>query len=678
MPTRLPPERCLDQAVRLMKLQSISAQNFRCFGTPKTVVNLESVVTAFVGANGAGKTALLHALSRLFGITAGQRTIRRGDFHLGPDETGLTSGKHLSLEAVFSFPELDGSTTDSATDSVPEFFLQMVASGPGMPLNARMILRATWIEDGTPDGTIEEDIRWITTLGEDYVWEDCPKVQPVERGSIQLIYLPATRDASTPVTSLLKGRLWQAAKWSDKFKKTATKSTELIQKRFEREAPAEFVMERLASRWKQVYEGDTDTTPVLRLVESQFEEFVRTAKIAFHPDEAGQERDLADLSDGQRSLFHISLTAATLEVERDTFALPPTDSSFEHEKVRRAHLTILAIEEPENSLSPFFLSRILGQSREIGELASAQVILTSHSAAILGRIDPTEVRYFRLERKNREAYVTRIHLPVDDLEASTYVRLAVRAYPELYFARFVILGEGESERLVIPEVAHAVGIDLDPSFVPIVPLGGRYIRHFWRLLNDLKIPHVTLLDLDLGRIHGGATLLRSVIQSLKEFGNDLNKNPCVEFGLIDPADIDALDDPSLLNEDNIWLQALRFEGIFFSHPIDIDFSMLTAFPLAYQRPHLGGHGPHGDGDNIAAKKRVTLKTGGNPSLFDKSYDDIFKWYPYLFLSRSKPETHLAALGRIKKDDLVTHAPTVIKDLVHHVKKSLGLTDACSA
>jgi hypothetical protein len=117
------------------------------------------------------------------------------------------------------------------------------------------------------------------------------------------------------------------------------------------------VLERLSNRWSQVYEADTDTKPILRLVENRFEELVQKAKFTFYPDEAGQERELENLSDGQRSLFHLALIAATLEVERDIFDTAYHESDFDHEKVRRAYLTILAIEEPENSLSPFFLSR---------------------------------------------------------------------------------------------------------------------------------------------------------------------------------------------------------------------------------------------------------------------------------------------------------------------------------
>lgn len=659
-----------------MKIEKVSMTNFRCFGPRGTKIKLESRITAFVGGNGSGKTAVFQALSRLFGVTPAQRTIRRQDFHLPADRQELPSGATLFIEVIFAFPELEGLDEDDAADAVPEFFNQMAASDPGAPLKARMRLQATWTDDGTPEGSIEEDLRWITTLNNDFEWDDCNRVQGVERGSIQFIYVPAARDAVGQVTALLKGRLWHAAKWSDRFQGETATSAQAIQRQFEREEPALFVSERLARRWKQVREAGTDTMPVLRLVESRFEELVRKAEFAFFPDEVGQERALADLSDGQRSLFHIALTAATLEVEKDVFAQPADESSFDQEKLRRTSLTFLAIEEPENSLSPFFLSRIVAQVREIGSLSSAQVALSSHSPAILSRIEPEEVRYFRLNPEVRRAYVRRLTLPEDNEDASQYVRLAIRAYPELYFARFVVLGEGDSERLVIPRIAEAMGIQLDLSFVPIVPLGGRYVSYFWKLLNDLRIPHVTLLDLDLGRTHGGATLIADVVSKLEEIDNDLSDNALVDDGTIDPDEVDNIEDSDLLDdgEDNDWLKALREEGIFFSFPLDIDFAMLSAFPDAYQHPNPGGRGPRGGTNAIRDKKAVTLKTGGDSELYNDDYDDEFKWYPYLFLDRSKPETHIAALARIEDDDLAENAPPELIALIEHVREALGLEE----
>lgn len=91
----------------------------------------------------------------------------------------------------------------------------------------------------------------------------------------------------------------------------------------------------------------------------------------------------------------------------------------------------------------------------------------------------------------------------------------MQAFPEIYFSRLVVLGEGDSEEIVLPRLLAAEGLMVDEAAVCIAPLGGRHVNHFWRLLSGLKIPYVTLLDLDVAR-HGGGwggstTLQRSSI-----------------------------------------------------------------------------------------------------------------------------------------------------------------------
>lgn len=644
-----------------MKIELLRIQNFRCFGPSWTTITIDRCVTAFVGGNGSGKTACFLALSRLFGVIQSQRTVRRRDFHVPKENNELESGASLVIDVIFGFPELEGMDEDVFEDSVPEFFLQMAASGPSAPLKARMQLRATWIDNGTLDGNVDEDVRWIKTLDDEFEWEECARVQSLQRGSIQFIYVPPSRDAVSQVTNLLKGRLWKAARWSKDFRERSAQGAEEIQRLFEKEEPAEFIMERLSARWSQLNEADTDTTPALRLVDSRLEELVRRAEFFFSPDEEGHDRELVDLSDGQRSLFHIALTAATLEIEKSVYEQLADESFFDHEKLRRTYLTFLSIEEPENSLSPFFLSRIVSQAREIGELPTAQVMLSSHSPAILSRIEPEEVRYFRLDRNFRQSSVSSLTLPEPDSEASRYVRLAVKAYPELYFARFVVLGEGDTERLVIQRLASAMGLPLDPSFVPVVPLAGRFAGHFWKLLKALNIPHATLLDLDLGRQHGGVKTLKKAVEALEGHGVDIS---------IDPKAIDDLKNEELFDEKHDWFDALSEENVFFSHPLDLDFAMLLAFSDAYCIPHLGGRGPRMDVKAITEKKLVSLKTGGEPSLYGKHYDNAFGWYPYLFLSRSKPETHITALSRIDDQVFAEKAPEALKDLISIISKEI--------
>lgn len=650
-----------------MKIEQISIRNFRCFGQEKTTFSFQDDATVFIGSNGAGKTAAIQALSRLFGVTNNQRRVRASDFHIAHGNSELTNECSLSIDVILAFPEHD---QPEGADSIPEFFRQMAVDAPGAALRARIILKAKWIDDGTPLGSVEEDLRWVPSLTDDFDWEkECKRVQASERSRVQLIYIPANRNINEQVTNLLKSRFWQAAKWSANFRTNVELFSRNVQRSYADEAPANLLLDKLSSRWHQVHDADTDTEPRLKLIDSRFERIIQNAGFTFYPNESGQERDLVDLSDGQKSLFHIALTAATLEAELAAIAMDYDESPFDHDKMRRVYLTLLAIEEPENSLSPFFLSRIMEQALEIGNLSAAQVLISSHSASIVSRLDPDHIRYFRFDRKTRTSSVQKILLPTDDEEASKFIRLAVKAYPEIYFARCVVLVEGASEQIIIPRIAEAMGFPLDPSFVPVVPLGGRYCVHFWKLLKDLKIPFVTLLDLDVGREHGGAKLIRNIADRIDEMGVDWNKNPVVENRLLDPSDIDTLKDKDIWFdfEENDWLNVFEAEGVYFSDPLDIDFSMLGAFPSVYKIPNEGGTGPRAKPPAILRAKLSTLKKGGNAHLYENDYDNNFIWYPYLFLNnKSKPETHIKALSKLSKDKLASDSPRELRALVSRV------------
>ncbi len=66
----------------------------------------------------------------------------------------------------------------------------------------------------------------------------------------------------------------------------------------------------------------------------------------------------------------------------------------------------------------------------------------------------------------------------------------------------------------MPRLAEALDLLIDPAFVAIVPLGGRHVQYFWKLLTHLGIPHATLLDLDLGRDGGGFGRVKIGIETL--------------------------------------------------------------------------------------------------------------------------------------------------------------------
>lgn len=68
--------------------------------------------------------------------------------------------------------------------------------------------------------------------------------------------------------------------------------------------------------------------------------------VLLHPDESGRDRSIEELSDGQSSLFHIAMTSATLDVERE-IRLNSRGSAFLYDDLPLPSLTLLALEEPE-------------------------------------------------------------------------------------------------------------------------------------------------------------------------------------------------------------------------------------------------------------------------------------------------------------------------------------------
>ena len=79
-----------------MFIERLTLTNFRCFGA-ETNIDLTPGLTTFIGANGSGKTAVMQALQRLFGITGDQRHIRRQDFYVPADEAVAPLQRHFSL-----------------------------------------------------------------------------------------------------------------------------------------------------------------------------------------------------------------------------------------------------------------------------------------------------------------------------------------------------------------------------------------------------------------------------------------------------------------------------------------------------------------------------------------------------------------------------------------------------
>src|SRR5580704_16507163 len=146
-----------------MRIESVTISGFRSFGAEPVTVALVGDVTAVIGPNASGKTALLQAIAKLFGVTRAQRTIDRGDFHLPPgvDPSDLTPCE-LHIDVLIALPELaKGSAT---AETVAPTFCHIRIDRPGASPVCRMRLEARWDDDGTAEGEVSQDLYWIDTL----------------------------------------------------------------------------------------------------------------------------------------------------------------------------------------------------------------------------------------------------------------------------------------------------------------------------------------------------------------------------------------------------------------------------------------------------------------------------------------------------------------------------------
>lgn len=641
-----------------MQLERLIISGFQSFGFEPTTLEFSSR-TFLLGANGSGKTAVLHALARLFGYSPEIRRVRETDFHraTSPADVAADSTATLSLEAHFSYEELEDDE-DVYPSVAPGFRHMSLVDPDGVP-ELRVRLTAT-IDD---EGEIEEQISYITSLGKEGEATAFAQMSRFDRSLFQVHYLPARRDPSDHVrhtaTSLI-GRILRSASWSSELDDIKRISDELSGVLADH-AAVKGLDSQLAEQWGAVHSGGFFTDPEVAFNVADLDGLLRHLTIDFKPAHAGDSANFDQLSDGQQSLLYISLVLAAQSLGRKALAGKLPD--FDLLKLRPPVFVMIAVEEPENSLSPHHMGRVLAQLTSFAEQDDAQVVLATHSPALLRRVPPTQVRHLRLD-ECRCTCIAAIALPKGDAEAAKFVREAVKAYPELYFARLVVLGEGDSEEVVLPRLFAAHAVLPDHVSISVVPLGGRHVNHFWRLLEGLGIPYVTLLDLDVGRYGGGWGRIRYALSQYEQLRGNLDAAAQEIL-----SELPKWNDRRRPDEDELGERAIAWlEGaaVFFSTPLDLDYQMLQAYPTAYELEDDEAATP--DAGTISAV--LGKKHGPVDDLYDDDEQSLFDAYRTRFKSRSKPAEHLSALGRLRNEALISKLPPVYGRFVRAIRDRL--------
>lgn len=499
-----------DKKMKIMHISKIKIHGFRCFNSEGASIEIDRRLNAFIGLNSSGKTAALEALRKLFGITNAERNISKQDFHVACEEGDEVRERSLSIEARLDFDE-------SETDAIPHFFSSMVVDAEGENPYIRVLLESIWTKnDLAEEGDIDTKLYFINVPESEDSTDESKHAFPKHlRGLIQAFYVPAIRRPSEQmryISGSILYRVLSSMKFSDEFKENyLTKITEL-NSLFQSIDEFSTIESTLSDIWSEFHKDERYKDVSLSFGTSEIESILQKLEISFSPTEIDRPYQIDELGEGYRSLFYFTLVCTLLKIEEE----------IDDEERVKPLLTILAIEEPENHIAPQLLGRVIKVLTSISKQDKAQVFLSSHTPAIIKRLDPESIFHFRIN-EDYATEINKIYLPKGDEDAYKYVKEAVKNYPEIYFARLVVIGEGDSEHLIFNRLMEVYDKDFDDNIISFAPLGHRFVNHIWKLLSSIHVPYITLLDLDVGREGGGWGRVKYALQQLINIGKSKKK-----------------------------------------------------------------------------------------------------------------------------------------------------------
>ena len=685
-----------------MRLKKVKIENFRSFGEEQEIDITNN--TVLIGNNSSGKTTVLQAISKLFSNKQSDRIIRRSDFHLPRGEEPGKNRKELHIETRFEFDELDN---NGNSISIPKFFQNLTVEGVNGRPFLRIRLESKYEDDGTSEGSIETNFFYITSPDEDFSDNSKKVASRLELDKIRLLYVPALRHADKELaysSGSMLSRLVNSINWKkEDVEDILSKIEDLNNTLLSDTGTLKLIDDAIQDSWKKFYKEERYSNTALTFNNNDIKDLLKKLELLFSPTVTEDKFKVTDLGDGLNSLFYFSLVDTVLDIEAEILMDRGENQVEQKFKLFPPVLTIVAIEEPENHIAPHHIGKLVKRFSAIADNTNSQVLMSSHSPAIIKRIDPEDLRHLRINEKG-SSLVKKINLPENTGEQYKYIKGAIQAYPELYFAKLVVLGEGDSEELLLPKFFELFGNEIDSSQISVVPLGGRHVNYFWELLSELDIPYITLLDLDNERYGGGWGRIKYVFEKLHLVKEDFcnNYQECIKTinaHIKNPYDKKS---DELLN---VYINFLETHNVYFSEPLDIDFLMLKNYKSFYIDTLSSNEGPvityedcnnenkkvklldYNPDDNFQSNgysKRVkiaikaTLKDkGGSGDFYTDDEKELMIRYQYLFLGRSKPTSHMNFLFNISDQELKDNAPDVFKKIVRRAEDILYKGDSDS-
>jgi putative ATP-dependent endonuclease of OLD family len=467
-----------------MYLSTLTIENFRCFGDGpnRLELPLKPGLTALVGENDAGKTAVIDALRFVLGTTDQEwYRLEDTDFH------GEDASREIRIVCKF----------EGLSDPDKRAFVEFLSYGEKK--EDEPVLYINWtakdtgeIRGGRPNRRVD------VSSGKK---GDGPNVPQEVRELLRVTYLRPLRDAEQALSSGRGSRLAQVLHHTHEIKSVGIGYD-----------PQKDEIDNVDLKNLNVLGiGDLTNT----LLERQPGIVNTRKKINDHLD------NLSLLGSGPKSSIKVSGATASDDVrlrqllekldlilgDVGRLGLGSNNLLFiacellllAQEEERNK---LLMIEEPEAHLHAQRQLRVMKSLLEQAKQQDIQIIVTTHSPNLASALELKNIVMIR----NRHAFS--MAEGETELESSDYrflERFLDVTKANLFFARGVLIVEGDAENILLPTLASLLDCDFTKYGVSVINVGGvglrRYARIFQRknIIRDgqLDVPVACVTDMDI-------------------------------------------------------------------------------------------------------------------------------------------------------------------------------------
>lgn len=449
-----------------MKLRRIQIENFRGIQS----LDLEiGDTTVLIGENNTGKTAVLDALRFALRDIRSRRgcSFDAYDFHLADSAAEPATAPPISIKVTFR-EDIPG---DWGNDQLARLTRAKIAQVDANGL-ALVILNVVARFDAATHDFVQ-DWQFLNVAGAPLTNVPDTAMMTLQN-EVSYYYLAALRDAAKHFDA--KGTFWRPFLKESKLtpaKRTEieTKLAEVNQLIISSHGSFAQVVSRLKELQQVVAMAGGDDMVTVDAVPGRLFDMLAKAQVSLNTG-TGAKVPVGRHGEGTQSLAVLTLFNAFLQTWNKGDP-------------------IVALEEPEAHLHPSAV-RALWQ---LIEGIPGQKIISTHSGDLISEVPSGSI--VRLARTNAGVKAWRVSQIGLDPKQTRQFNFHIRhARGELLFARCWVLGEGETEITLLPEIARLMGVNLERSGVRCVGYRQADIGLFLAVADALGIQWVILTDND--------------------------------------------------------------------------------------------------------------------------------------------------------------------------------------